>query len=71
MLTCPLCRSDRIHRSTRRGLFERKVLALLFLRPFRCDRCDHRFIRGLRTTAHPEALRAAPKPSSAANPSQS
>jgi predicted Zn-ribbon and HTH transcriptional regulator len=45
MLSCPLCHSKRIHRSKRKGLMERVILAIIFIRPFRCERCDYRFFR--------------------------
>jgi C4-type Zn-finger protein len=45
MLSCPLCHSKRIHRSKRKGLIERVILAMVFIRPFRCERCDYRFFR--------------------------
>jgi hypothetical protein len=45
MLSCPLCHSKRIHRSKRKGLIERAILAIIFIRPFRCERCDYRFFR--------------------------
>jgi hypothetical protein len=43
MISCPQCRSGRIHRSRRKGFFERRILSLLFVRPFRCLSCDCRF----------------------------
>jgi hypothetical protein len=40
---CPKCGSDAVKRSHRQGLNER--LASLFLRyPYRCRKCDHRFL---------------------------
>lgn len=45
MLNCPLCHSKRIHRSKRKGIVEQGILALVFVRPFRCERCDFRFFR--------------------------
>jgi predicted Zn-ribbon and HTH transcriptional regulator len=45
MMSCPLCRSKRIHRSKRKGIVERGILAMIFVRPFRCERCDFRFFR--------------------------
>jgi len=45
MLNCPLCHSKRIHRSKRKGIIERGILAMIFVRPFRCERCDLRFFR--------------------------
>src|SRR5277367_4117138 len=43
MKHCPLCHSERIHQSRRKGMLERLVLAMMFVRPFRCERCDNRF----------------------------
>ena len=40
---CPRCESDQIRRSKRRGLLERVPLTLIFVRPFRCRECRHRF----------------------------
>src|SRR6266478_1873417 len=44
IVNCPQCTSQRIHQSRRRGNVER-ILAMLFVRPFRCERCDSRFFR--------------------------
>jgi hypothetical protein len=57
MLHCPLCHSRRIHRSKRKGIFERKVLAMMSVRPYRCDLFDHRFLH--RSVAHSGGLRTA------------
>jgi len=46
--TCPLCRSQNVRFSHRKGLLERIFLPLLFLRPYRCDDCDSRFFRSYR-----------------------
>jgi hypothetical protein len=43
-VNCPQCTSARIHQSRRKGIVER-VLAMMFIRPFRCERCDLRFFR--------------------------
>ena len=43
MLNCPICDSKRIHQSRRKGVVEKIILALLFIRPFRCEKCDMRF----------------------------
>jgi hypothetical protein len=56
MLNCPQCHSERIHQARRRGVLERKVLAMIFIRPFRCERCDCRFLRWSVTTT-PNACR--------------
>ena len=41
---CPGCGSQRIKQSRRRGLIE-PALTKIYVRPFRCQRCSHRFIR--------------------------
>jgi hypothetical protein len=38
----PDCRSDQIHRSRTRGTIE-SLLAILLIRPYRCEECDYRF----------------------------
>ena len=40
---CPQCHSLDVHRSRRRGFVERFLLALIFKRPFRCDKCKARY----------------------------
>jgi hypothetical protein len=45
MMCCPNCDSTRIHHSKRRGFVEKVILAVLYVRPFRCERCDQRFFR--------------------------
>ena len=45
MICCPNCESARIHQSRRKGIVEKMILALLFVRPFRCELCDERFFR--------------------------
>ncbi len=42
-MLCPKCKSDRAHRSHRRGLWEH-VVSLVAFYPFRCRACDHRFL---------------------------
>jgi predicted Zn-ribbon and HTH transcriptional regulator len=44
-MNCPRCHSERIHRLRRKGIIERRILAMLFVRPFRCGRCGYRFFR--------------------------
>ena len=39
---CPKCQAIRVYRSRRRGRLER-CSRLLYLAPFRCDICSHRF----------------------------
>jgi hypothetical protein len=45
MLACPVCGSKRVNRSKRRGLTEKTLLSLIFIKPFRCEACDSRFFR--------------------------
>jgi len=45
MIRCPRCQSEGIRRSKRRGFVERGPLSLVFLRPFRCKRCERRLFR--------------------------
>ncbi len=40
---CPHCGSRDIQRSRRRGLLERLFLPVVLRRPFKCERCLHRF----------------------------
>ena len=58
MVNCPLCSSKRVYRSRRNGIIERKLLAIIFVRPFRCGECDYRFFRWS-LTANPNASRPA------------
>lgn len=41
---CPLCGSEDVLRSHRRGILEWTVLLLLLLRPFRCRQCSARHL---------------------------
>lgn len=45
MMNCPSCQSQRIHQSRRRGILEKGILGAIFVRPFRCEKCDVRFFR--------------------------
>jgi hypothetical protein len=56
MVNCPQCSSVRIHQSRRRGIIETMFLALIYFRPFRCERCDLRFFR-FSLTAKPNSPR--------------
>lgn len=40
---CPQCRKNLVRRSRRRGIYERTV-SLLYVYPFRCQHCAHRFL---------------------------
>jgi len=44
-ISCRRCSSPRTHRSRRKGFLESGLLTMLFVRPFRCEQCDHRFFR--------------------------
>jgi hypothetical protein len=43
MHRCPRCESEETRRSARRGI--ERVLSWVGLWPFRCERCDARFLR--------------------------
>ena len=58
MMSCPLCDNKRIHRSKCKGIIEQGILAMIFVRPFRCERCDYRFFRRS-LSANPNASRPA------------
>lgn len=45
MQSCPLCHSKRIHQSKRKGIIEQFILAMILVRPYRCEKCDYRFFR--------------------------
>ena len=57
MKHCPLCHSERIHQSKRKGTVER-MLTIVFVRPLRCERCEYRFF-GISLTAKINASRQA------------
>jgi hypothetical protein len=42
---CPACRSGCVRRSRRRGIVEKTLLTVAFVRPFRCVECGWRFLR--------------------------
>jgi hypothetical protein len=42
---CPACRSGCVRRSRRKGMLERTLLTVAFVRPFRCVECGWRFLR--------------------------
>jgi len=58
MHRCPQCNSERIRRSKRRGFIEHVPLTLLFLKPFHCGDCKHRFFRWPAVDARFNAIRA-------------
>ncbi len=41
---CPRCGRTDVHRSHRRSFAERIIFPFIFLRPFRCDDCNHRYL---------------------------
>ena len=42
---CPACRSGCVRRSRRKGIVEKTLLTVAFVRPFRCVECGWRFLR--------------------------
>ena len=42
VLRCPKCGENRMHRSHRQGVRE-QLLRVLRIRPYRCEKCGHRF----------------------------
>ena len=44
-ISCPNCSTQQVHRSRRKGFLESGPLTMMFVRPFRCGLCDHRFFR--------------------------
>jgi len=44
-ITCPNCQSRMIHRSKKKGILETILLTAIFVRPFRCEKCDTRFFQ--------------------------
>jgi hypothetical protein len=50
---CPQCTSIETYRSPNRGvIFERFILPLFNVRPYRCTRCDKRFYSKIRQNSH-------------------
>lgn len=41
--SCPCCGSAEVTRSRRHGFFERNILGMTPIRPYRCIDCDARF----------------------------
>ena len=42
-MQCPECGSSNVARSRRHGFVERTILTPVFVYPFRCGECQHRF----------------------------
>ena len=40
---CPYCQSEAVRRSRRKNLFEDTVCRVVFLSPYRCEKCDGRY----------------------------
>ena len=57
MIRCPSCDCRRTHRSRSKGLLEKWLLAMICVRPFRCEQCDERFfawsLRKIPNELHP------------------
>jgi len=58
VISCPLCHSKRIHHSQRQGILEQVILAMILIRPYRCEKCDHRFFRRSINTNHNSSRQA-------------
>lgn len=41
---CPNCGSQQVHRSRRKNIAEKTILRLLAISPYRCARCDERYL---------------------------
>src|SRR6267143_1574132 len=54
-INCPYCQSQRIHRSKPKGVLESGLLAMIFVRPFRCEKCDSRFFSSMRWRARQDS----------------
>ena len=63
---CPDCGCAAAFRSRRRGIFEKLVLPLLFLKPVRCFNCFRRSTTSLFTRTRPPEIRSAASPRAAA-----
>jgi hypothetical protein len=59
--SCPCCGSEEVTRSRRQGFFERSVLGMTSIRPYRCIDCDTRYYgrRHYENTARPLHFSAA------------
>jgi C4-type Zn-finger protein len=44
-ISCPNCGSQLTHRSRKKGILEYVLSAIIFVHPFRCEKCDSRFFR--------------------------
>lgn len=44
---CPRCFSLKVHRSRPKSLLETLILPLCLLRPYRCEKCHHRYYGSL------------------------
>ncbi len=62
-VVCPRCQVEAARRSRRRGIIERWVLPRFSIYPFRCARCDHRFLM-----SWPRLRPQAASPADACNP---
>ena len=66
MKPCPACKKiDSVQHSRSKGFWERAVLPLVLLRPFRCSRCRNRFHRFSLRNGVPQRGRRKPQEESA------
>lgn len=60
---CPNCYSLDVHRSRAQSFLELFVLPVVFLRPYRCGQCEHRYYGGVVSKKYPlGAERETPRP---------
>jgi endogenous inhibitor of DNA gyrase (YacG/DUF329 family) len=67
---CPECNSRDVRRSMRRGFCEICLLPFALLRPFRCERCDARFLGFWFTTRFRGKARNQTQPGNVSNNSE-
>jgi hypothetical protein len=53
---CPNCCSKKVRRSRRNGVFEKTLLKVLGVRPYRCKECDERYFGVRLQREQPETL---------------
>jgi hypothetical protein len=53
---CPRCTGDKLHKSRRRGFFERSILQFTNWRPYRCVGCGYRYYRNVRSLERHEVF---------------
>ncbi|MGH9863523.1 MAG: hypothetical protein ACRD35_08880 [Candidatus Acidiferrales bacterium] len=60
---CPKCFSLDVHRSRAKSFLEMFVLPVVFLRPYRCGQCEHRYYGVVASKKYPlRAEHETPRP---------